>query len=894
VAPLDPDRWRKLSPYLDRALDFTDDSELEAWLASLRTDEPLVVEELRVLLAEHHAAASEGYLERRAPVLPGQYGQPATLAGQTIGAYTLVAPIGQGGMSAVWLAERSDGRFERRAAIKFLSIALGRRGEERFTREGAFLGRLTHPHIAQLVDAGVAPGGQPYLILEHVDGQHIDRYCATQALDTGGRVRLFLDVLDAVAFAHANLIVHRDLKPSNVLVDSTGHVKLLDFGIAKLIEDEGSAADATLLTHEGGAALTPAYAAPEQVTGEPITTATDVYALGVLLYVLITGEHPAGANPTSAADMVKAVVETTPKRLPDGDLGTILGKALKKRPLERYVSVTALADDLRRYLNHEPISARPDTLRYRASKFVRRHRVGVSIAASALVGLSIALYAVNRQRAIAQRRFTEVRQLAAKLFDVDVRVRRLQGSSATRQFIVDTSLDYLQRLTADAGNDPDLALDVGTAYMRVARVEGVPISPNLGQTNQAEQHLRMGETFITRVLSAQPRNRTAQLRSAQIAHDQMIVAGQKRQLDEAFRLGQVAGQRLEHYLSTGDIPADEAEQVIITYMNVAFRYFLNGRYEDAIRMTRKTIDIAKATNHPDQVGPALTVVARAELARGQLDDALAATHEASQTLERFADTTVTRKTQYALALIREAEILAEPNRINLGRPAEAIPLLQRAFEMTDDVASRDPGESTSRLQLPISGGLLARLIGESDPAQALAIYDRVLLRAGEVKNNTQARLAEVSALADSSYPLRALHRDAEARARLDAAFAKLAELKQYPGAAVTLRSEALDALLARADDEAARGNMAHAIEIYQNLAEQVRATGPKIETDLSDATDVSRLYASLAALERRAGRSDEAAALDARRSQIWQRWEQALPGNAFVARQIASISAPSR
>jgi uncharacterized membrane protein YccC len=168
------------------------------------------------------------------------------------------------------------------------------------------------------------------------------------------------------------------------------------------------------------------------------------------------------------------------------------------------------------------------------------------------------------------------------------------------------------------------------------------------------------------------------------------------------------------------------------------------------------------------------------------------------------------------------------------------------------------------------------------------------LRAGEVKNNTLARLAEVSALADSSYPLRALHRDAEARARLDAAFAKLGELKQYPGAPVTLRSEALDALLARADDEAARGNMAHAIEIYQNLVERVRATGPKIETDLSDATDVSRLYASLAALERRAGRSDEAAALDAHRSQIWQRWEKALPGNPFVARQIASISPLSR
>jgi serine/threonine protein kinase/tetratricopeptide (TPR) repeat protein len=891
MAASDSDRWVRISPYLDRALDFTDETEREAWLTSLQEREPVVAAELRGLLDEHRAVVREGYLEHGAPGTPVQNTHPGTLAGQSIGAYMLVSPIGQGGMGSVWLAERSDGRFERRVAIKFLNIALGRSGQGRFTREGAILGRLTHARIAQLVDAGVTPGGQPYLILEYVEGDHIDRYCSGHSLDAGARIRLFLDVLDAVAYAHANLVVHRDLKPSNVLVDGRGRVKLLDFGIAKLIEDEGGSGGATLLTREGGAALTPAYAAPEQITGEPATTATDVYALGVLLYVLLIGEHPAGANPTSAAEMVKAIIETMPRKLPAGDLGTILGKALKKQPRERYASVTALADDLRRYLNHEPISARPDTLAYRSSKFVRRHRVGVSVAMATLVGLSIALYAVNRQRAIAQRRFLEVRQLAARLFDVDVRVRRLQGSSATRQFIVDTSLDYLRQLTADAGDDPDLALDVGTAYMRVARVEGVPISPNLGQTAQASQHLQMAETFINRVLSTEPGNRTAVLRSAQITHDQMIVAGQKRQLDEAFRLGQIARQRLERYLNTGDIPPDEAEQVIIVYMNVAFRYFLNGRYDDAIRMTRNTIDIANATNHPDQVGPALTVVARAELARGQLDEALAAAHQASQSLERFADETVTRKIQYALALIREAEILAHPSRINLGRPHEAIPLVEKAFAMTDEVASRDPGESTSRLQLPLSGSLLAVLIRDADPARALAICDRVLLRAGELKNNTLARLAEVGALTDSSYPLRALHRNAEAHARLNTAFAKLAEAKQYPGAPVTLRSEAAEALSALADDESARGNPAHAADIHQKMVDQVLAAGPKVETDLADAAEVSRLFGLQAALDRRAGRTAEAAALDERRNQLWQRWEKALPGNAFVARQLASAQA---
>ena len=300
------------------------------------------------------------------------------LAGQTIGPYTLISQIGQGGMGSVWLAERSDGRFERRVAVKFLNIALmGKSGEERFKREGSILGRLAHPHIAELVDAGVSAAGQPYLVLEYVEGDHIDRYCDQQRLDVEARIRLFLDVLDAVAHAHANLIVHRDLKPSNVLVRNDGQVKLLDFGIAKLLEGEGQEGGATVLTVEGGRAMTPEYAAPEQVTGAPVTTATDVYALGVLLYVVLTGQHPAGSGLRSPADLVKAIVDTEPTRpsevvsatnanaketttnaarrttTPDklsrllrGDLDTIVAKALKKNPQERYASVTALADDL--------------------------------------------------------------------------------------------------------------------------------------------------------------------------------------------------------------------------------------------------------------------------------------------------------------------------------------------------------------------------------------------------------------------------------------------------------------------------------------------------------------------------------------------------------------------
>jgi serine/threonine-protein kinase len=395
MAGLPPEKWRVLSPYLDQALEISPDQRA-AWLAGLKEQEPALAAELQVLLREHRALVDEGFLQAGAPAPP----KAPSLAGQAVGAYTLESPLGQGGMGSVWLARRSDGRFEGRAAVKFLNLALlGGVAEGRFKREGTFLARLAHPNIAHLVDAGVSGTGQPYLILEHVEGKEIDKYCDAHALDVRARIQLFLDVLAAVAHAHVHLIVHRDLKPSNVLVTHDGQVKLLDFGIAKLLEDEGPSAMATVLTQEGQSALTLAYAAPEQVTDGPITTATDIYSLGVLLYLLLAGKHPAEYALQSSAALIKAIVDSEPplpshlvasnKKLSTalrGDLDTIISKALKKNPAERYGSTTAFADDLRRYLRAEPISARPDTLPYRARKFIRRNRVAVVLASVAFIG----------------------------------------------------------------------------------------------------------------------------------------------------------------------------------------------------------------------------------------------------------------------------------------------------------------------------------------------------------------------------------------------------------------------------------------------------------------------------------------------------------------------------
>ena len=390
----------------------------------------------------------------------------------------------------MWLAERCDGRFKGRAAVKLLNIALiGRAGEERFSREGTFLARLRHPGIAHLIDAGVSASGQPYLVLEHVDGQSIDRYCDEHALGIEARLRLFLNVLDVVAHAHANLVVHRDIKPPNVLVSRDGQVKLLDFGIAKLLErniewDTTASGRMSALTREGGAALTPEYAAPEQVSGGAITTATDVFALGVLLYILLSGQHPAGSAVQTPATLIHAIIDTEPRRVSDavvgpaetqaaltrhamqcgttstrlrralrGDLDTIVAKALKKKPAERYTAVTALADDIRRFLSHEPISTRPDTLRYRTARFVQRHVRGVTMSAAVvlLLGGSTAFQmsrlATERDRA--QREATKAAKvsevLSGILLGADPIANRGTPEGFTVRGLLDAGAEQAQR-----------------------------------------------------------------------------------------------------------------------------------------------------------------------------------------------------------------------------------------------------------------------------------------------------------------------------------------------------------------------------------------------------------------------------------------------------------------
>ena len=494
------DRWQRLAPHLDRALEI-DGDERAAWLASLEKDDPELAAELRALLDEHAAAEREQFLDL-GPERPA----PATLAGQVVGAYTLVEPIGQGGMGSVWLARRSDGRFEGLVAVKLLNVSLiGRAGEERFRREGSILARLTHPNIARLTDAGVSGAGQPYIVLEYVDGERIDQYCDARRLGVEARLGLFLDVCAAVARAHANLVVHRDIKPSNVLVAKDGQVKLLDFGIAKLIEEETGSGEVSALTREGGRAMTPEFAAPEQLTGGAVTTATDVHALGTLLYLMLAGQHPAGAARTSPALLLKAIVDTDPKRPSDaatdsdastrsatreglrrqlrGDLDTIVAKALKKDPAERYASVDALAADVRRYLVHEPIGARPDTIGYRTAKFARRHRVGVAAGALAAAALVAGTAAIVWQAREARKQRDEARSELNRSTATNEFLGFLLSAAAPpgRKFVVSDLLEQGEAVADKQfpGDDPmraEILTSIGRQYLSAERWErAVPV-----------------------------------------------------------------------------------------------------------------------------------------------------------------------------------------------------------------------------------------------------------------------------------------------------------------------------------------------------------------------------------------------------------------------------------
>ena len=478
MTPLSPfeAHWPAISALLDEALSLPA-PERAGWLEGLVGERAAHREALRALLAHQGQVETDDFLNAlprldradAAPLLGG------LAAGSSVGAYRLIAEIGQGGMGTVWLAERADGLMNRRVALKLPRIVWGDSFAERMAREREILSTLEHEHIARLYDAGIDAHGRPFLAMEYVDGEPIDVYCRTHALSVQERVTLLLQVTAAVSHAHSRLVVHRDLKPSNILVTPEAKVKLLDFGIAKLLE--GDSTLRTALTELSGRALTLDYASPEQIRGEPLGTASDVYSMGVVAFEVLADARPYRLKRGTAAEMEEAIASAEPRQASDaatapaarkalrGDLDAILNRALKKAVVERYPSIDALAQDLERHLRGEPVQARPDRLGYRVAKFIGRHRLGTAataaLAASIVAGTSVSVWQARLAKQETKRALGQVsQQTAVRALYVDtlslVSVLAQEHPEALSRpgAVTSVMLDRLRELAPIYANDP--------------------------------------------------------------------------------------------------------------------------------------------------------------------------------------------------------------------------------------------------------------------------------------------------------------------------------------------------------------------------------------------------------------------------------------------------------
>jgi eukaryotic-like serine/threonine-protein kinase len=882
---LSSERRRELSEQLDAALELPADA-LPAWLAALRARDPEAASWMARVLALRENAQFAEFLQDGA--LPAGLAPVGSFAGRQVGPYVIETELGRGGMGAVWRARRSDGSFESTVAVKFPhSFMLGGPAEQRFRAEGRLLARLDHPHIARLIDAGILEATQPYLVLEYVEGEPIDRYCERLGLPLRERIVLFLSVAAAVAHAHVHLVVHRDLKPSNILVTGAGAVKLLDFGIAKLLADEEAAA----ATQTGIVALTPQYAAPEQVLGEPVTTRTDVYSLGLVLYLLLTGRPAVVTEGRSSAQVVHDVVTQSPARpslvalVPQvrgdelaGDLDNIVGKALKKAPAERYESAEALAEDLRRFLEHEPVRARSDTLLYRTGKFVRRHRIGVALAVAASLALlatsGIALwqaYAAGRERDAAlvqERRADSVGEFMSTLLGDFSR----SGTPEAQRAYLDHARELLARkhyadplLRADLLNHlagryeefgyPDTAIelmqqakgDLRSADDQVALAQvGCALADMYDDQKReidAEREIRAAMTTLdslgskvrpevradclyveSYVATARRKNREA-IGAAQKGLDELNAAGLKSgimhvtALNALARANAYAGNNAVAIRLLREIRSSEAESGAPQTIGAWIHEFNEARDLLAggrvLEAERLGADLQATSHGGDSASHDLTLL------RGEIFLALNRNAEAAQLL-RQADATAPAPAQLLRAL---AEIEA---RLRSSDAAGARQVWSRWRAVAENSLGAGDAEAVAVLR---TQALLARAAG--DQAAARELLNHAASLAVDADGSPTPQLRTIEALQSEA----ALERNAEGEA---SKFAD-AVLRQASAEAVDTRSSAWigQGLLLRSRCRQERGEL-------DGMRESARAALPQLEENLGAAHPFTLLAHTLA------------------------------------------------
>ncbi|MGE0359887.1 MAG: protein kinase [Vicinamibacterales bacterium] len=601
--------------------------------------------------------------------------------GRRIGPYRVTALIGEGGMGRVYRAVR-EGEFAQDVAIKIVKRGMDTDAiVQRFRTERQILASLDHPNIARLFDGGTTDDGLPYFVMEYIVGQPIIAACRARGLDVAGRLRLFQAVCGAVQHAHQNLVVHRDLKPSNILVTADGTAKLLDFGIAKLLDDRAGADGPRTLTE--ARALTPEYGSPEQVLGQPITTATDVYSLGTVLYELLTGERAhrlAAHTPAAIEDAIcrtevappSTVVRSDPRlsRRLAGDLDTIVGMALAKEPERRYQSVAALADDLGRHLANLPVHARPATLAYRTRKFVRRRRGLLAATAAVLVALAVGGVLVWRQAQETRARELQGRALARTfLFEVHDSLRGLPGATSARRTIVETAVQYLDALAAAVGGDDALRQELAVGYRRLGDIQGDDEQgANLGAVSEALGSYRKALAML----------------------DALPAAATDRAEVGVERLG------LWRRIATADARSRGAEKGLETYAEaLAIGKSLVARHPG---------DVAVQQLHAE------VLLEAARWRREALDYAgsLAAASEARDMLARMA--TPAPDTQRSLALA-DSESAMGMALGRLGQLQEALAHFERAVAIGERLLEADPRHVNHRRNLMIGYSHIGDVMG---------------------------------------------------------------------------------------------------------------------------------------------------------------------------------------
>jgi tRNA A-37 threonylcarbamoyl transferase component Bud32/tetratricopeptide (TPR) repeat protein len=644
---------------------------------------------------------------------------------QRIGPYRLVRRLGQGGQGAVFEAVRDDGSFEQRVAIKIVKwevdTALSR---IRFRHERQILAGLEHPNIARLLDGGETPDGAPYLVMEFVDGRPLTAATSDAAVwPLRRKLELFLRVADAVAFAHRNLIVHRDLKPANILVTKEGIPKLLDFGIAKLVNADSAGTITRFQAH------TPDYASPEQVRGEAITTASDVYSLGVVLYEMLAGHKPYEIPTLSPVDIHKAVCTTTPAAPGiSEDLDNILLMAMRKEPGRRYASVEQFAQDIQRALDFRPVLARKDSFGYRASRFMRRNMLALGAGAAVFIAVAGGAGVALREASIANERFQQVRRLAHSfVFDYDTDLAKVEGNTAVREKMVRTALEYLNNLSRNAGRDLDLQKELAAAYQKVGDAQGFPSRPNLGHTDQAITSYRKASEIHEQIVARDPSHRgvlgkfyldfaillslsgdyAGAVRAGDLGLKSITEVAAARPDDKALQ-----GELAHAWCTLGDL-SEEAD-----HNRDALERF---RQCDTIaqKLLAESVSVASlsmAQGARERVGTAATSSAH-------FQEAIAAFDDDEKLLGRMlAMEPNNPRFLHSAALLGQfrSMVYYDDNRPNLNDPVTCLKYSRDYLEAVQKSRLRDPNDATAKLSYAIALFRLAFPLKESDPRAAVA------------------------------------------------------------------------------------------------------------------------------------------------------------------------------